>query len=384
MGHVLGHKTSKGSVSISNYKGRIRLRWRYQGKRYSLNLAPYTKVHLKAANKVILQLELDMVNEQFDHTLVKYGGKATNPDTEPVKPTSTVEYFQKWVKEYKQLDCEKNVDYFYLRNTLRKWGDIRPDEMLSRLNTENYGPKTYNERLSILKGFSAWMVKQGSWTANPFEGVSRRKVKKTEKPDRTPYTEEEIRQILDAIKNDRFCPPSSRYIHSFYYPFIYFIFKTGVRNAEAVGLRVGSLDFKNNIIVIKETLARTVRGTHAAARERKETKNGKVRMLPMTEDLQLLLYPTTLDKGPDDLVFQSFSGGAIDDRMFQRRVFSVVQKALNIPHRVLYACRHTFGSRCIDAGITPVMTAFLMGNNPETALRNYVHQVNLPNELPKI
>jgi integrase len=157
-----------------------------------------------------------------------------------------------------------------------------------------------------------------------------------------------------------------------------------VRNAEAVGLRVGSLDFTKNIIVIKESLARTVNGTHAEARVRKATKNGKIRMLPLTEDLREVLLPMVAGKGSDDLVFQSFTGQCIDDRMFQRRVFSLVLKGLNIPHRVLYACRHTFGSRCIDAGITPVMTAFLMGNNPETALRNYTHQISIPKDLPKI
>jgi integrase len=104
----------------------------------------------------------------------------------------------------------------------------------------------------------------------------------------------------------------------------------------------------------------------------------------MTEDLKELLITNIPGKHPDDLVFQSYSGGAIDDKMFQRRVFSVVLKKLNIPHRVLYACRHTFASRCIDQGITPVMTAFLMGNNPETALRNYTHQVSLPEKLPII
>lgn len=384
MGHVLGHKSPKGAVSITNYKARIRLRWRYQGKRYSLSLGSYDKVNLKAAKKIVLQIELDMINGRFDASIIKYSGKSVKVTEEPKMPLTIVSYFEKWVKEYKQLDCEKNVDYYHLRNTLRMWGEMYPGEMLSKLNTEKYGPKTYNGRLSILKGFSAWMVIQGIWSVNPFEGVSRRRVKKTEKPDRTPFTEEEIRLILDAIKNDSFCPPSSRYKHSFYYPFIYFIFKTGVRNAEAVGLRVGSLNFKNKTIIIKEALARTVRGTHTAARVRKETKNGKVRMIPMTEDLEGILSPQVMGKGPDDLVFQSFSGGAIDDRMFQRRVFSVVLRGLNIPHRVLYACRHTFGSRCIESGINPVMTAFLMGNNPETALRNYTHQINLPKDLPKI
>ena len=61
-----------------------------------------------------------------------------------------------------------------------------------------------------------------------------------------------------------------------------------------------------------------------------------------------------------------------------------ILKDLEIEERVLYACRHTFGSRCIDSGITPIMTAFLMGNNPETALKNYTHQINLPKDLPII
>lgn len=75
MGHVLGHKSPKGAVSISDYKERIRLRWRYQGKRYSFSLGPYDKVNLKATKKVVLQIELGMVNCHFDDSLVKYGGE---------------------------------------------------------------------------------------------------------------------------------------------------------------------------------------------------------------------------------------------------------------------------------------------------------------------
>ena len=380
----MGYKSPKGAVSISEHKGRIRLRWRFDGKRYSFNLGSYDKLNLKAAKKTVLQIELDMVNSQFDDTLVKYGAKVVVVREEKLQPLTIVEHFERWVKEFKQLDCEKNSDYFHLRNTLRKWGEISPDEMLIRLNTEKYAPKTYNERLAILSGFSKWMVKRDYWTANPFDGVSKRRVKKVDKPDRQPFTEEEIRIILDAVKNDIFCPPCSRYTHSHYYPFLYFIFKTGVRNSEAVGLRVGSVNTEAKVIIIKEAMARSVHGTHASARIRKETKNGKVRMLPLTVDLMDVLSPLLTGKSPNDLVFQSFSGLPIDDKMFQRRVFSIVLQGLNIPHRVLYACRHTFGSRCIDAGITPVMTAFLMGNNPETALRNYTHQIGLPKDLPSI
>ena len=176
----------------------------------------------------------------------------------------------------------------------------------------------------------------------------------------------------------------SRSKPSHYYPFIYFIFKTGVRNAEAIGLRVSNIDKVNKHIHIKEVLARTLKGTSAALRVRKETKNGKERILPLTPDLLDVLIPVIDGRKNDDLVFQSPTGLAIDDNNFQPRIFKKILKELKIEERVLYACRHTFGSRCIDSGITPVMTAFLMGNNPETALRNYTHVIDIPTELPKI
>jgi integrase len=160
----MGQKNQKGTVTVSNADQRTRLRWRYQGKRYSLSLGQYDKINLKSAKKVVLQIELDIANDQFDHTLVRYGGKVIIVHEEPVIHLSIVACFEKWVKDFKQLDCDKNSDYHHLRNTLRKWGEINPDTMLHKLNTENYCPKTYNQRLSLLNSFSSWMLKQGFWS----------------------------------------------------------------------------------------------------------------------------------------------------------------------------------------------------------------------------
>jgi len=56
MGIVLGIKNQKGTVSVENFKNRIRLRWRYQGIRYSMSLGPYDKLNLKAAKKVVWKI----------------------------------------------------------------------------------------------------------------------------------------------------------------------------------------------------------------------------------------------------------------------------------------------------------------------------------------
>lgn len=380
----MGQKNPKGSVSIVNASGRIRLRWRFQKKRFSLNLFHFSKSNLAQAKNIASQIEKDIIHDGFDATLKKYKPVAAQEVSPAPVSKTLVEHFQDWVKNYRNMDCEKDIDYNSTRNMMRKWGKFDESSVVMHFNKETFGPRTYNRRLTLLSAFFKWTAKNKITTVNPLEDILPKKVRKTEKPNRKPFTEDEIKKILPAFKNNTFCSKSTRLKHSHYYPFVYFIFKTGVRNAEAVGLRKQHIDLIANQIHIKEVLARSLKGTNAAARIRKETKNGKQRVLPLTDDLRELLEPLLAKKKPDDLVFTSHTGVAIDDNMFQKRVFRKVLKGLKIEHRVLYACRHTFNSRCIAAGINPVTAAFLMGNNPETALRNYTHLLSLPTELPKV
>ncbi len=377
----MGRKNLKGSVSIDRDKNMIRLRWRYLAKRYSLNLFSYSKANLLQAKMVALMIEHDMVTDAFDVTLNRYRKNDTSAKT---KEKSIVEHFEHWANAYRNMDCDRHVHYNATRNMIRRWGAFDTSEVVPKLNSENFNERTYNLRLSMLKSFFAWLVKQKVITSNPVEDVRPKKVKRKTNPTRKPFTEGEISRILHAFKYNTCCPASSRYDHVHYYAFVYFIFSTGVRNAEAIGLRVKSIQLEKNLIEISEVLARSLKGTNAAARIRKETKNGKTGQLPLTKDLSLVLKPLIQNKKEDDLVFLSYNGLAIDDHNFQRRVFKPILKSLGIEERVLYAFRHTFSSRCMESGLTPLETAFLLGNNPETALRNYTHQINLPEKLPSI
>ena len=377
----MGQKNSKGTVTIINAEGRIRLRWRYQTNRHSISLGAYTKSNLIQARIIALKIEQDMLLNNFDKTLFNYTGK------DVVKPTTSksfVNLFEEWVKDYKQMNCEIHTNYNATRNMLKKWTNPIQDNIVKKLNAETFCSSTYNRRLTILKSFANWLIVQKIWDYNPLLSVNNKKIKIIKNPNRNPLNDSEIRRILDAFKQNTACSSHSNCKHSNYYPFIYFIFKTGCRPSEAVGLRVSSVNLENQTITIKEVLARTIKHTSALQRIRKETKNGKIRTLPLTRDLSAVLTPVLINKQPDDLVFLSPKGKAIDDKNFQARVFGQVLNKLAIPHRVLYACRHTFGSRCIDGGLSPVMTAFLMGNSPEVALKNYTHQIQIPKTLPEI
>ena len=89
-GSQMGHKSSKGSVSITEYKGRIRLRWRHLKKRFSLNLSFWNQLNLLQAKKIALQIEQDIITGNFDTSLVKYstpvlvsGGKTLQAKKQP-------------------------------------------------------------------------------------------------------------------------------------------------------------------------------------------------------------------------------------------------------------------------------------------------------------
>jgi integrase len=377
----MGHKNKKGTVSIINAKGRIRLRWRYKMQRHTINLAAFNKQNLIQAKIIALKIEQDILFDNFDTTLVSYTGK----ERDKVRSSQNiVELFEEWVKDYKQMDCEIHTNYNSTRNMLKKWDKITQESIVKKFNGETFCATTYNRRLTILKAFINWLIEQKVWTFNPLLSVNTKRNKAIKNPNRNPFTEDEIHKILCAFKLNIACSRHSNFKHSHYFPFIYFIFKTGSRPSEAVGLRVNSIDLKNNTIIIKEVLARTIKHTSSLHRVRKETKNGKIRTLPLTNDLINVIKPLIENKLADDLVFKSPKGKAIDDKNFQARIFRQVLIQLEIPIRVLYACRHTFGSRCIDAGLTPVMTAFLMGNSPEVALKNYTHQLQIPKTLPEI
>ena len=394
MGH--NSKSRKGEISVTNYNGRIRLRWRYQGVRYSLNLScPYTDYNLPKASIVAASIKLDMIQEKFDITLEKYRDNAGGvekkveqvPKVEYVSEAlgELVEIFNTWATSVRNVKVEKSDTYLNLRRLLVMWGVHSVDSLPKLLSEQLWSTSTYNGRLSYLRIFLSYAASKGKITCNPLEGVSRRKKVKNFSTKREPLTDAEILNFLEAIKTNRYCPKVSGYPHSHYFPFLYFIFSTGVRNAEAIGLRVKHVNMNTRYVEISEVLARTSKGSNHTARVRKGTKMENTRYIPMPEEILAVIKILVEGKGPEDLVFLSPNGVSIDDRMLQRRVLKPVMKALGYGDKDLYVARHSFGTRAINKGMAPTSTAYLLGHSTvETVMRNYVSIGKAPNCIPTI
>jgi integrase len=327
-------KTPKGEINITNYEGRIRLRWRYAGDRYSLNLPyAYLPENLHYGTIKATEVKLDILKGCFDPSLKKYKASsvskpvaskpveiegANNAGKLPIYLDSLVPKFNDWCKNIRNVDVDASIDYLYTRRLLEKWVNIPIDQLAQKLNGEKWAAVTYNRRLTYLTSFFCWLLRLGIVQQNPLQDVCRRRDKgKKKNLRRKPLDEQEIITFLSAIRNDEYCHPFASVKHSYYYPFLSFMFYTGVRNAEAIGLRVKHVDLVNRQVEISETFARTIKGTNHAARVQKGTKTENVRFLPLTDDLINLLEKQVSGKGQDAFVFPSPKGLSIDCRFLR-------------------------------------------------------------------
>ena len=327
------------------------------------------------------EIRLDIMKGCFDTTLEKYKdntskvvvippiAKGKSPSAPVVnQPVNECNYltvisdllprFNYWATNIRSIDLENTSYYFNAKKLLERWDSLTIDDIPEKLNSLKVAPTTYNDRLTCIRGFLTWLLKKGEIRDNPLEEVSRKKKRKQLNDKRRPLSDHDILLVLDAIKQDTYCPPASQFKHSFYYPFLYFMFHTGVRNAEAIGLRVKHVNISLKIVEISETFSRTKKGSNHAARIRKGTKTENTRYLPLNDELAELLQAQIQGKKPDDFVFPSPTGLSIDDHMFQRRIFKPVVKALGLGDKVLYVSRHSYGTRSIEQGISATSTAY--------------------------
>jgi len=80
-------KTSKGGISIENFRGRIRLRWRLNGERYALSLSyAYLLENMHYATVKETEIRLDILKGCFDSSLEKYKLVPTPAICVPPKP----------------------------------------------------------------------------------------------------------------------------------------------------------------------------------------------------------------------------------------------------------------------------------------------------------
>jgi len=174
---------------------------------------------------------------------------------------------------------------------------------------------------------------------NPMDRV--RNVK-TDKPDIYPLSMEEVRLVLDKVS------PRFR-------DFFIVAFFAGMRFGEMAALKWRNVDFRLNVIKVRET---RVMGEEGRPKTKRSVRD--IKMIPPVRDALQSLRKETF--GKSDYVFLNQYGKNIDPVSMNFHVWKPALKKAGLAPRSLYQTRHTFATLMLDAGEHPGWVQKMMGH----------------------
>lgn len=184
---------------------------------------------------------------------------------------------------------------------------------------------------------------------NPALKIKRLKAKRI---DISPFDMTEVRKIIETIRPD-------------YRDYMTVRFFTGMRTAEAHGLKWKHIDFGRREILIRET--------YSHGRTEYTKNDGSQREIHMSQpvmDALMRLKPTTVDA--EAYVFRTRNGQPIDNANFNDRVWNPLLRHLGLKPRRPYQMRHTCATLWLAAGENPMWIARQLGHTTtEMLFRTY-------------
>ena len=385
-------KTSKGLARIQEKVGRLRIlfpRELFAGKLKTMALGlPASEEGYREAERRLKAIQADIDLGQFDPTLDKY------------RPQSKRESYLKVVRElYPEIDLpslwNKYLDYkrshlkettfFYLETTLgRKIEEsgikspYQALELRSWLLTNTTESMTKRIIVYVNAAFKFGLKHKLVKAPNPFEGMSA-EFKHNWETEAKPsaFNASEKGRVLAAFSTHRIEHGGASYAH--YTNFVHFLFSTGCRPNEAVGIRWGdiSADYRkitfNGGIVYKGGRSYRVKGS----------KNNRRREFPCNQELQQLLrsLKPAFAKA-DNLLFTSPRGTSINYNNFRRRAWETIVDPIKT-NTTPYSCRDTFITEQISKGIAPAIIAKWVDTSVGMIEKHYLDNDSISHILPQ-
>ncbi len=158
-----------------------------------------------------------------------------------------------------------------------------------------------------------------------------------------------------------------------------FVLQTGLRTGELIALRWSDIDFENKTMKIERTMEyrysvgewrigppksksgfRTIPLTDEAIRilENQRAKNKKLKLVPIEWN---------------DIVFLCRNGTPVKNSTYDTGLFKYCDR-VGIPRFSMHVLRHTFATRCIEAGMKPKTLQKILGHsNIGITMNLYVH-----------
>lgn len=235
---------------------------------------------------------------------------------------------------------------------------ITSDEIQSYLNSlkdlsDSMIEKTYQQ---LNRAFKI-AINKGYIMKNPMADVIRPKSNKDDKVVRA-LTVEEQQQFTNWLIN--------KPVNEFKYRNVYLLqMYTGLRVGEVLALTTHDIDLRNKRIDIHRTLTTDEKG-HIIMGNKTKSYAGK-RILPIPD----FLYPYIIEQmqiannqknNDEKLLFKPDNSQYCRRSTINNELKRILKKELGITDISSHSLRHTYGTRCIESGVAPVVVQRLMGH----------------------
>ncbi|MCM1543808.1 MAG: site-specific integrase [Ruminococcus sp.] len=228
------------------------------------------------------------------------------------------------------------------------------------LKEQSYAQSTIKKDFQLLKRTFEEAVDRHIIASNPMAKMKMPKSKKPQEKVRA-LTLEEEKRLFEVLQNE-----DINYSQQMLLSML-----TGMRMGEINALDVTDVNFLFNIISIKRTMSRGAKGEAIISKTAK-TAAGE-RKIPLTDDTRQILRDCIKDH-KSGLIF-THNGKMITTNQVNSQYSRVLKKYNILDEAIdgrvdLHSLRHTYATRCIEAGMQPKVLQLLLGHTDITITMN--------------
>ena len=235
--------------------------------------------------------------------------------------------------------------------------DIKPEELQNFVNEyKDLSDSSIKKIFEQLNQAYRYAFERGYVSRNPMAQVLRPKSNKQEKLVRAMTLDEE-NQFINYLqsKTIKECPYRNEFLIQLF---------MGLRIGECLALSHSDIDLEHRKIYVHKTLTRDVNGQTILSNSPK-TQAGN-RYIPIPDVLypyiiEQMNYSNIQENNEDKLLFKPPYNKYTTLENVNRALVKILNE-LSIEHMTSHSLRHTYATRAIEAGVTPVVLQKLMGH----------------------
>jgi integrase len=280
------------------------------------------------------------------------------------------EWYTEWINTYKKntvkagtVESYNKHYHAYLKDTIGKIkiADIRPEhlqKLLNQMADDGYSDNTIELTYCVLSGAFKQAFKNEIIPKNPFALITRPRGK--EMKERVVFTKEQQEKYMQYAEKSYLCN------------LFQLAMCTGMRNGELCGLLWSDVDFKNKVIHVRHTLMPTEGGGWRNDTPKTRTSLRDIPMIGKAYDIlkkQETEYKE-LQGNITKITNNDFVFSVMDEPISRKRITHEIEVMLarmkadgvDFPYFTLHTTRHTFATRCIEAGMQPQILKTILGH----------------------